>query len=203
MSACRLEHWQVLLQDAVALRSLHRVLEDVAHGCVPGGRLGLPATAFLLDGLTPLAKPGGGVRSIAVPEPLRRLLARAVTTQFRDTFAEALCPLQCAVGLAGGAEVAHKTVSSFAALHPNHVFLKFDIENAYNSMLRSACVEQPWAHSGASAIAAGKKPPATSSAGQGPRIGSSPMLGLTKATGWRLHSSRSASSPVRRLCSSA
>ena len=56
-SGSRLEFWQVLLQHPNALHEVHRLAEDLAHGCIPGGRLGQGASAFLLGSLTPLAKP--------------------------------------------------------------------------------------------------------------------------------------------------
>ncbi len=101
-SGSRLEHWQVLLVDDGAMAAVHRVLDDLVQGMVPGGRLGEAAAAFLVGILTPLAKPNGDVRPIAAPEALRRLMARAVTLQFRDRFAASLEPLPCAIGLPGG-----------------------------------------------------------------------------------------------------
>ncbi|CAE8603708.1 unnamed protein product, partial [Polarella glacialis] len=141
-SGSRLEHWQVLLSDEAALQSVHRVLDDLTRGAVPGGRLGRAATGFLLGLLTPLAKPDGGVRPIAAPQTLRRLLSRSVAHQFKDRFGDCLAPLQCAVGLPGGGEVAHKTVTAFAAAHPTHVFFKLDARNAYNSQWRKSSVTQ-------------------------------------------------------------
>ena len=141
-SGSRLEHWQVVLCDERAENALFKVADTIARGCVPGGRLGSAACSFLLGALTPLRKPDGGVRPIAVPEPLRRLLGRALCKQFKATFSDALSPLQCAVGLEGGAEVMHKTVAAFAQAHPQHIFYKLDAQNAYNSMLRSTALSQ-------------------------------------------------------------
>ena len=60
--------------------------------------------------------------------------------QFKDAFAEALAPEQCAVGLPGGAEVAHKTLSVFSECHPSHVFFKLDARNAYCELFRESSV---------------------------------------------------------------
>ena len=131
-----------MLDDDGAVAALADVLDIVARGAVPGGRLGDAAAALLVGALTPLAKANGDIRPIAVPESLRRILARAVASQFKDMFAEYLAPLQCGVGLPGGQEVMHKTACTFAADHPNHVFSKLDARNGYTSMWRSTCVDQ-------------------------------------------------------------
>ena len=81
------------------------VLDVVARGAIPGGRLGDAAVAFLVGSLTPLAKSDGDVRPIAMLEALRRLLTMAVAAQFKEQFANKLAPLQCGVGLPGGGEV--------------------------------------------------------------------------------------------------
>ena len=142
-SGSRLEHWQVLLSNDQALSTVHRVLNDLARGSVPGGRLGCAGAGFLLGLLTPLAKDlDGGIRPIAVPEPLRRLLARCVTSEFKDKFSSGLGIDQCAVGLAGGAEVMHKTCTTFAATHRDYVFFKLDSRNAFNEQWRSVSVAQ-------------------------------------------------------------
>ena len=140
-SGSRLEHWQVVLCDDRASEAVFRVADTIARGCLPGGRLGSAACAFLLGALTPLRKPDGGIRPIAVPEPLRRLVGRTLCRQYKDSFATALSPQQCAVGLEGGAEVMHKSVAAFAEAHPDYVFFKLDARNAYNSMHRRAAVD--------------------------------------------------------------
>ena len=61
-SGGRMEHWQVLLDDAASLDLLADVLDIVARGAIPGGRLGDAAAAFLVGFLTPLAKVGGGLK---------------------------------------------------------------------------------------------------------------------------------------------
>ncbi len=93
----------------------------------------IPNTAFLVGLRTPLRKGEMDVRPLAAPEPVKRLLACAVSDEYRDDFAQELESLQCAIGVAGGTEVAQKTVDTFARLHPDYVFFKLDVENAYNT----------------------------------------------------------------------
>ncbi len=138
----RYEHLLPLLSVDSAFRSFHRLCEDILIGRVPGGPTGIASTTFLTGLLTPLKKGDEDVRPLAAPEPIRRLLARAVCTEYRSAFAEALEPLQCAVGVAGGAEIAQKTVDAFAKLHPDYAFFKLDAENAYCSQWRRTAVEQ-------------------------------------------------------------
>ena len=141
VSGSRFEHWQVLLGDDEAFHSFWLVVNALAHGAVPGGRLGPAAVAFLLGNLTPLRKGDTDVRPLAAPETLRRLLGKTLCVQYKQRFGEELAPEQCAVGLSGGTEVAQKTLSVFADLHPRHVLFKLDARNAYNEQWRSASVE--------------------------------------------------------------
>ena len=140
VSGGRYEHWQVLLGDEDAFHSFYLVVNALAHGAVPGGRLGAAAVGLLLGNLTPLRKGDADVRPLAAPETLRRLLGKALCVQYKERFSGGLAPEQCAVGLAGGSEVAQKTLSVFADCHQQHVLFKLDARNAYNEQWRSASV---------------------------------------------------------------
>ena len=68
--------------------------------------------------LSGVRKGDSDVRPLAAPETLRRLLGKALCVQYKERFSGRLFPEQCAVGLAGGTEVAQKTLSVFADCHP-------------------------------------------------------------------------------------
>ena len=73
----------------------HEVLLRVVTGQVPE----TAAAVLALSKLTPLQKPGGGVRPIASPAILRRLAGKALVGPRRKELAEAL---------GGGAPVRHR-----------------------------------------------------------------------------------------------
>lgn len=133
----RYEHLRVLLQLPGGVRPLLGVAQLLVDGNVPQ-----PIVAHLGGAaLTPLAKPGNGVRPLAVGETVRRLTARAVCSQCRDEFAEDLAPHQFAVGMPGGCEVVYKCVLAAAEMHPESLVVAVDLRNAYNRILRGSCVE--------------------------------------------------------------
>ena len=90
-----------------ALRGLARVLVDAA---VPASVAELLGAASLF----PLAKPGGGIRPLAVGEAFRRLTSRALCLQLRDSFREDLAPHQDAVALGAGCGIVRKSVAALA-----------------------------------------------------------------------------------------
>ena len=141
VSGSRFEHWQVLLGDDEAFDAFYQVVNALASGAVPGGRLGPAAVAFLLGNLTPLRKGTTDVRPLAAPETLRRLVGKALCVQFKGSFGRALAPEQCAVALPGGAEVVQKTLGVFADCHSKHVFFKLDARNAHNEQWRRSSVD--------------------------------------------------------------
>ena len=102
----RWEHWRCVLPSPYALSAFHLVLLRVASARLPPSA----AAALALSKLTPLRKPGGGVRPIAAPSLLRRLAGRLLVNARRQGIAEALGANQFAVGTAAGTEVLAHTV---------------------------------------------------------------------------------------------
>ena len=92
--------------------------------------------------LTPLRKPDGGVRPIAVGECLRRLAAKCIlATGNAKAQVEALRPLQVGVGTPGAAESVAMAVSFLVKMHigtATWVLLKVDLKNAFNCTDRLA-----------------------------------------------------------------
>ena len=90
--------------------------------------------------LTPLAKPDGGVRPLAIGEALRRLTARAICLQSRPRFSADLQPHQHAVSTSAGCETVHKCVTAMTELEPDLVVSALDVTNAFNSIQRLHCL---------------------------------------------------------------
>jgi hypothetical protein len=85
-----------------------------------------------------MAKPEGGVRPIAVGEVLLKLVGRAIGRQLREQFQQALQPFQFGVATPGGCEAVVHGVRAHLDVHPDHVLLQTDVENAFNCIHRSA-----------------------------------------------------------------
>ena len=78
--------------------------------------------------LTPLAKPTEGIRPLAVGEVIRRVTARAVCMQAKDSFAADLAPHQFAVGLLGGCETILKCIEVRVHEDPDLVVMALVVE---------------------------------------------------------------------------
>ena len=101
----------------------------------------LPRHSGLLDStLIGLTKPDGSVRPIAIGEVWYRLATQCIITVVADE-GRALAPLQLGVGVPGGAEAfAHGARAALLA-DPEAYLLTLDVENAFNSVSRSAIFE--------------------------------------------------------------
>ena len=77
----RFEHWKALLGHDSAIEAMHAVCVRLAQGRVPESI----AAAIGLSKLAPLRKAGGGVRPIAAPNILRRLVGRKLFDVLDDT----------------------------------------------------------------------------------------------------------------------
>ena len=62
-------------------------------------------TPWVTSRLIALSKPDDGIRPIAIGEAWFRLLSRAVAFQLARSAAPNLLPLQCGIGVEGGAEI--------------------------------------------------------------------------------------------------
>eukprot|EP00973_Karenia_brevis_P050268 6976389-Karenia_brevis.AAC.1 len=91
--------------------------------------------------LTPLSKPDGGIRPLAVGEALRRLTAKAICLQMSSAFHEDLKAHQYAVAVGAGCETVHKCVSAIVDSDSDVVVTALDVQNAYNSIQRLHCLQ--------------------------------------------------------------
>jgi hypothetical protein len=89
--------------------------------------------------LLAMAKPEGGVRSIAVGKVLLRLVGRAIGRQQREQFQQALQPFQFGVATPGGCKAVVHGIRAHLDVFQNHVpGLQTDVENEFNFIYRSA-----------------------------------------------------------------
>ena len=109
-------------------------------GSIPAAIRGVVLGATLLA----FQKPGGGIRPIAIGETLRRLTSKLAARCMSDV-AKSLTP-QLGVGVPGGVEVAVHATRAHALEHPDHVILRVDFRNAFNSVDRAAVFEATLEH---------------------------------------------------------
>ena len=134
----RFEHWKVVLAKPSALTAYHELLLRVGTGDLPEST----AAALALSKLTPLRKPGGGVRPIAAPAVLRRLAGKALVNPRKKELAEALAPHQFAIGIAAGAELLAHCVRACCEADPAVVVPALDAKNVYCPASREACLNE-------------------------------------------------------------
>ena len=87
--------------------------------------------------LIELQKKDVDIRPIAVSYTLRRLAAKCANIVINRS-SEELQPVQVGVGVSGGTEAAiYATRRLLSRLPDNHIFVKLDFSNAFNSMRRN------------------------------------------------------------------
>ena len=92
--------------------------------------------------LVALKKRDGGLRPIAVGCTFRRLAAKCASMAVMERMGALLSPVQLGYGTPLGAEAAaHSARRYLANLHPDHVILKLDFKNAFNSIRRDKMLE--------------------------------------------------------------
>ena len=97
---------------------------------------------FFGASLVALEKSGGGIRPIAVGWTLRRLIARIAGYLVVDDLAELFTPRQLGYGIRGGAEaIVHAGRKFLHNMDPEHVLIKLDFCNAFNSIRRDKMLE--------------------------------------------------------------
>ena len=132
----RFEHWKCMTYSPGGLAALHLVCERLAQGRVPASA----AKAIGISKVTPLRKPGGGVRPIAAPNILRRLAGKCLVQPRKADLARALGKQQFAIGTAAGTELLAHSVRAVAEADPSLVFVALDAKNAYCSAKREVCL---------------------------------------------------------------
>jgi hypothetical protein len=83
-----------------------------------------------------LIKKLGGLRPISMGDTLRRLTGKAAIRQLREKAASHLKPYQWGVSTSRGCATIAHTARDYLRRHPDHVLLKLDDSNAFNSQSR-------------------------------------------------------------------
>ena len=91
---------------------------------------------LLTCGLTLLDKPGGGIRPVAVAEPICSLVSKCLAFAVKAKMQKRFAPIQFAGGLSRGVECAIHAVKMALGKNPDNVLCSVDISNAFNEGLR-------------------------------------------------------------------
>ena len=146
-SGLRADHLKQMLteSDVDILPALTHVINAIRAANVPD-----EVTPFLAGArLMALPKGDNDVRPIAVGETLRRLAAKSFAAEVKKQAKDVLLPgKQVGVGVEGGIEAATATVWDYTHRHSGHdkVVLKIDYSNAFNTVCRSAMLNQTRKH---------------------------------------------------------
>ena len=116
---------------------LLRALTSFVNLVLEGSTAPSARPLFFGASLVALNKPGGGVRPIAIGCTLRRLASKCAGSHIAEAMGATLAPLQLGYGTPLGAEaVVHAARRFLHNLQPDHLILKLDFENAFNSIRR-------------------------------------------------------------------
>ena len=99
--------------------------------------------------ITPLLKPNGGIRPIAVGLTLRRLVSKVALAAVLPAVSEYLQPHQVGVGVRGGAEGLVHALNRLVADQqhsPDLVVVSLDFKNAFNTVDRNRMLEEVVLH---------------------------------------------------------
>ena len=95
--------------------------------------------------ITPLMKPNGGIRPIAVGLTLRRLVSKVALAAVLPSVSEYLQPYQVGVGVRGGAEGMVHALNRLVEdqqNNPDLVVVSLDFQNAFNTVDRNRLLEE-------------------------------------------------------------
>ena len=100
----------------------------------------LPTQVNEFEGrLIDFQKKDGGTRPIAVGYTLRRLVAKCANAHVIKRRSDEVQPIQVGVGVSGGAEAAKHAMRRLVTNLPDdHVVVKLDFSNAYNTIRRDS-----------------------------------------------------------------
>ena len=132
-SGWKYEHFKALASKTGTAHNFLSLCNFVATGSIPDDIVKLLSASRLIA----LPKANGDVRPIAVGECLRRLTAKVICQQKKESFTIFFSPLQHGVAVDGGSELLIHHISLLLESHPDWVLLKTDIKNAFNSVERA------------------------------------------------------------------
>jgi len=123
-------------------RELLHALTDFVNHVIQGDIPQSVRPIFFGANLTPLRKKDGGIRPIAVGQSLRRLVAKCVSSRVSKSLGAELSPQQLGCGIPFGCEAAaHAARLYLHGMPSNHLLLKLDFRNAFNTLRRDKMLE--------------------------------------------------------------
>ena len=132
-SGWNFDHFKALASRSTTARKFFTVCNLIASGSIPQGIVELLSASRLVA----LSKPSGDVRPIAVGECIRRLTAKTLCLQKKESFSSFLSPLQHGLAVEGGPKLIVHHISLLLESNPDWVILKTDLKNAFNSVSQS------------------------------------------------------------------
>lgn len=97
--------------------------------------------------LIPLPKKEkGDVRPIAIGTIFHKIISSAIMFNVKSDLIDFFAPVQFGVGIPGGAENVIHGVRTHLFYHPEFVLVSLDLKNAFNSVRRTAFIDQLKAH---------------------------------------------------------
>ena len=137
-SRWKYEHLKALVSRSTTAEGLFSVCDLIAQGKIP------PAIHEVISSSRLIASPkeNGDVRPITIGECLRRLTAKVICIQKKESFNSHFQPIQHGVAVKGGTELLIHHVSLLLESNPDWVLLKTDIKNAFNSLERASLMPQ-------------------------------------------------------------
>ena len=120
------------LKQPLALEMVHTLVGLFLQGSAPGQSM------LCTSRLTPLAKPDGGIRPIAVGELLYRLVVKVILRHTAKP--DMLLPFQFGVGSTGGVEPMIRAIQQTVDRAPGYTFSQLtslDFKNAFNTLDRA------------------------------------------------------------------
>lgn len=130
---------------AEAGRRLLSALTELCNVAIAGDIPEHARQAFFGASLIAIRKKDGGVRPIAVGSIYRRLASKILAKRMSTALATELQPVQLGVGVRTGCEAAVHAVREYIDTHigtPNHIVVKLDLTNAFNTVHRSTVIRE-------------------------------------------------------------
>ena len=138
LSGSRYEHYRVLMEDDELWPLFAQLCNALAKADVPEEI----AAAISLGRMTALKKTSGKVRGIVAGCTLRRLVGRALATQFSEQLMKATAPFQYALQTRAGTGALGHALQALADHDPDLVVLSLDGVGAFDHVQRAAMFDQ-------------------------------------------------------------
>ena len=129
---------QCLVGDSDCLNGLSAIVEDQLNGTLDDVSRDYILGSSLIAG----AKPAGGVRPIAMGEPLYKLAGQYALHLIRPEIPSLLEPIQMALSPGGPEKAAHVIQAAIESASPHSVVVKTDFRNAFNSIHRRVILDE-------------------------------------------------------------